>query len=127
MLLTNGCVPQFFAKRGWQNVFQEALLRIQTALEDNFMSVAQAAGVKSVILCDRGLMDGSAYMDAQSWREQLERLNLSEVMIRDSRYDAVFHLTTAADGAEEVREREEEGEGGAIYIYKRKRLRERQA
>ena len=100
MLLTNGCSPQFFAKEGWGNVFQESLLKIQVALEDNFTKVAAATGVKSVILCDRGLMDGSAYMSKGNWSEQLSRLGLSEVQIRDSRYDAVFHLTTAAEGAE---------------------------
>lgn len=31
----------------------------------------------------------------------MDELNMTTVMLRDNRYDAVLHLVTAADGAEE--------------------------
>lgn len=42
--------------------FQIQLMKTQIALEDNFTELARNEGSKSVILCDRGLMDGSAYI-----------------------------------------------------------------
>ena len=45
-------------------------------------------------------MDGSAYLDPQDWDEMLRHMQVSEVQIRDMRYDGVIHLVTAADGAE---------------------------
>ena len=34
------------------------------------------------------------------WKKLLHKNKLSEVKLRDRRYDAVFHMVTAADGAE---------------------------
>ena len=71
------------------------------SLESVFHTIANATPPNpSVIICDRGLMDGKAYMSPESWSDQLRTLGTNEVSIRDSRYDAVFHLVTAADGAE---------------------------
>ena len=53
----------------------------------------------AVILCDRGLMDGKAYMEAETWEKMLRTYGIHEKDMRDNRYDAVFHLITAADGA----------------------------
>lgn len=55
-----------------------------------------------VVLCDRGLMDGSAYVTSEEWNALLNDLgDLTTVQIRDNRYDAILHLATAADGAPE--------------------------
>ncbi|KAJ1500652.1 hypothetical protein HMI55_003790, partial [Coelomomyces lativittatus] len=72
-------------------------------LEKTFFDLAQvnaANGISSVILCDRGAMDPSAYIERDMWLEIIQKLNLKEVEIRDNRYDIVVHLVTAADGAE---------------------------
>lgn len=61
---------------------------------------AVSVGTKAVILCDRGIMDGSAYVTDEIWQGVLERANINIVSAREGRYDAVFHLVTAADGAE---------------------------
>lgn len=37
------------------------------ALEDVFIEVALNADVPTIILCDRGVMDGSAYIDENVW------------------------------------------------------------
>ena len=53
-----------------------------------------------VILIDRGLLDGSAYVSRDEWQALMADLNMNLVSLRDNRYDAVLHLVTAADGAE---------------------------
>jgi len=45
-------------------------------------------------------MDPSAYIDRETWIQILRDLQLDESHIRDSRYDAVIHLVSAAKGAE---------------------------
>src|SRR5262249_40499822 len=54
----------------------------------------------AVLICDRGVMDGKAYVAAALWEALLGELGHDEARLRDGRYDAVVHLVTAADGAE---------------------------
>ena len=54
---------------------------------------------KILIVCDRGIPDCKAYMTNNEFESVLTNLNTDEVTIRDS-YDAVFHLVSAAIGAE---------------------------
>lgn len=54
-----------------------------------------------VILIDRGLLDGSAYVNTSQWNAVLEDLSLHSEILRDTRYDAIIHMVTAADGAEQ--------------------------
>lgn len=63
------------------------------------MDIALLARQEAVILTDRGLMDGSAYMKPENWQTLLDEKGWNEVTLRDRRYDAVIHLVTAADGA----------------------------
>lgn len=70
-------------------------------MEDSFLDIAQMVQAQPVIiLIDRGLLDGSAYVSQTNWQALLDDLGANIVMLRDSRYDAVLHLVTAADGAE---------------------------
>lgn len=66
------------------------------------IDIAKLAGpsYEVVVLIDRGLMDGSAYVTHVQWQAILDDLGVSTVQIRDNRYDAVIHMVTAADGAE---------------------------
>lgn len=82
-------------------IFQATLLRTQVALEDSFVRLASMCGEPSVVISDRGVMDGSAYMTEKLWTEMLEENNWNVVALRDQRYDSVLHLVTAADGAKE--------------------------
>ena len=47
--------------------FQINLMKLQMALEDNFVSLAMTSVQPTIILCDRGIMDGSAYTDENVW------------------------------------------------------------
>ncbi len=46
-------------------------------------------------------MDGSAYTDENVWQAILDETGWSTMQLRDRRYEAVIHLVTAAQGAEE--------------------------
>lgn len=75
-------------------------MQLQIALEESFLDIGNMVTNKHVIiLIDRGLCDGSAYVSREDWQAVMDDLNMSVVMLRDNRYDAVLHITTAADGA----------------------------
>jgi thymidylate kinase/CYTH domain-containing protein len=76
------------------------ILKIMLRLEDCFHEMAKATGERCVVLCDRGAMDVKAYMDEAVWQAMVDEQGLNTVSLRDSRYDCVVHLVTAADGAE---------------------------
>jgi predicted ATPase len=80
--------------------FQASLLRTQIALEDNFYRIAKASSKPAILLCDRGVMDGRAYMSPAEWAQMLEINHWDVVKLRDERYDLIIHMVTAADGAE---------------------------
>ena len=80
--------------------FQSHLLRIIRTLEDSFYAMAKTTGRPSVLLCDRGCMDGAAYVSREVWAEILRENDWTAEQVCNSRYDAVIHLMTAAEGAE---------------------------
>ena len=81
--------------------YQKVHLKLQLEKEKAF---EEAAGTmkkeKILIVCDRGALDNKAYMPAQVFLSVLDEIGENEVELRDN-YDAVFHLVTAAKGAEE--------------------------
>ena len=81
--------------------FQQYLMKIQMKTEDYFTELAILSGQPSIILCDRGVIDPYAYMEEGVWRTILDSQGWNMLSLRDKRYDAVVHLVTAADGAEE--------------------------
>ncbi len=84
------------------DIVQDTVMDMQIGLEDGFERVLRARGKPSVLLCDRGLMDGSAYMSTESWSRLLDKRDVRCVSeLREGRYNAVFHLVTAAEGAEQ--------------------------
>lgn len=80
---------------------EKATLRTQMELEDLFVRMAQKCKKPSLLVCDRGVMDISAYLAPEMWQAILEESELNIVRLRDTRYDAVLHLVTAANGAEQ--------------------------
>jgi len=84
-------------------VFQGNIMRNSYAKEESARAAAKIYAQKSpvVILYDRGIPDGKAYMDAKNYSKSLANFELNEISARDQ-YDAVFHLVTAAKGAEQA-------------------------
>ncbi len=86
------------------SAFQDEILIDILTQEQRFIASAmhyRKQGRKVVILCDRGTMDGKAYMRPAEFRSLLKRHDTTEREICNQRYHAVMHLRTAADGAEE--------------------------
>lgn len=78
---------------------QLCLLRTQLALEDQFYALAVASGLPTIVMSDRGTMDGRAFCSKDDFDAILSRLGSTLDVLRD-RYDAVVHMVTAACGAE---------------------------
>ena len=68
-------------------------------LEDIFLETALESEQATVILCDRGVMDGHAYTTTEVWQALLDETHWSTIQLRDRRYESVVHMVTAADGA----------------------------
>lgn len=84
--------------------FQAKILKLQVILEDVFTDLCDSSlstAETALVLCDRGVMDGSAYMEPDLWQALVDEMGFSVVHLRDRRYDAVVHMVTAANGAEE--------------------------
>lgn len=80
--------------------FQKCVMRLQLEKEKTFEAAAETMSAEKVlIVCDRGAVDNKAYMTQEEFSQVLSFSDIDEVTLRDS-YDAVFHLVTAAKGAE---------------------------
>mmetsp|Transcript_37181 Transcript_37181/g.35831 ORF Transcript_37181/g.35831 Transcript_37181/m.35831 type:complete len:98 (-) Transcript_37181:707-1000(-) len=76
-------------------------MKLQMALEDIFTQMGVTSDIPVIVLCDRGVMDGSAYTDSNIWQAILDETGWTTTQLRDKRYEAVIHLVTAAIGAED--------------------------
>lgn len=81
--------------------YQLCQMKLQIHKEKVFEEAAEKIynSDKILIVCDRGTIDNKAYMSDGEFKSALSKLQLNETELRDS-YDAVFHLVTAAKGAE---------------------------
>lgn len=102
-------VPTLFLQAGMdyltknRNLFYEgekATLEIQLQLEDKFVKMAEQVNEPTIIICDRGALDISAYMQPEMWQEITALVNTTTQTLLN-RYDAVLHLVSAANGAEQ--------------------------
>ena len=97
-LISGGVAPWSCASN---TVYQKYQMRLQTEKERIFEEAASGMQAEKIlIVCDRGALDNKAYMSAQEFEQVLESAGTNEVELRDN-YDAVFHLVTAAKGAEQ--------------------------
>ena len=96
-LITGGVAPWTC---GTNAEYQKCQVELQLTKERLFLQAARTMPKDRIlIVCDRGVMDNRAYMSAEEFDEVLRAVGGNEVLYRDS-YDAVFHLVTAANGAE---------------------------
>ena len=102
-------VPTLYSQGGWNYLTpnrklyyegERAILETQLALEDSFMRLAEVCTKPTLIVCDRGTLDISAYMSPEEWSEITQMAGTDPNRLRE-RYDAVLHLVSAADGAEQ--------------------------
>ena len=101
LLVKGGAINNFEGlDNNAQVEFQASLMQLQMALEDAFTQIASSVQERSIVICDRGLMDGSAYISPELWQALLDERGWTVVHLRDRRYEAVVHMVTAADGAD---------------------------
>ena len=79
--------------------FETELVDLQFLIEKAFERLA-SLNKPAVIIQDRGLMDAAAFVSEELWQAILDQNRFTTVFLRDH-YNAVIHITTAADGAEE--------------------------
>ena len=79
--------------------FETQMLNLQLVMENSFINIAQSYDRPAVVFCDRGACDISAYMPRTCWEQVLSICGYHEYELLN-RYDAVVHMTTAAEGAE---------------------------
>ena len=102
-------VPTIYSLAGWNYLTpnrqlyfegERAILETQLALENHFRRLASVCTRPVLIVCDRGTMDISAYMAPEEWERITCEAGTNTNELRE-RYDAVLHLVSAADGAEQ--------------------------
>ena len=102
-------VPTIYSTAGWNYLTpnrslyyqgERAILETQLALENQFVRLAEVCTKPVLIVCDRGTMDISAYIKPEEWNEITAMAGTSPNELLE-RYDAVLHLVSAADGAEQ--------------------------
>ena len=119
-------ISNFFSKNGWKVIvvneaatelitagmppvefenplnFQKLLMGTQLDKEDAIEVYAPLIknNEKVLVVCDRGVCDNRAYLSQEDFNKVLMYFDYDLTKAFD-RYDAVFHMVTAADGAEE--------------------------
>ena len=93
-LFGNGVAPQDNkCEEDWTD-FQRLLMQMQMRFEDCMVERAEKAcegdsELRAIVICDRGTMDGKAYVSPDGWNQLLTSQGFDEVSIRDARYNAV--------------------------------------
>lgn len=81
--------------------YQIVQMRLQLEKERLFEQAARTMRAEKILLvCDRGALDNKAYMNEEEYAAVLKDCGQTEEQLLH-RYDAVFHLVTAAKGAEQ--------------------------
>ena len=103
-------VPTMVTQAGWNYLTtnhdfyyegEKTILELQLKLEDSFYHLAETIKEQPcVIICDRGVFDISAYISSEMWKELVDGVGETMSGLK-ARYDAVLHLVSAADGAEQ--------------------------
>ena len=102
-------IPTIFLQAGmdyltkneeWFYEGEKDTLKAQLAFEDYFSAMAETIDKPVVIVCDRGALDISTYLPPKMWEKITGLCNVTNQQLLD-RYDAVLHLVSAADGAEQ--------------------------
>jgi len=69
-------------------------------IENVFFQVANNLDRNVLVICDRGAMDASAFIERDQWEEILRKNSWNEIDLRDNRYNHVVHMVSCAYGAE---------------------------
>lgn len=90
ILLGAGVDFDNFKERG-KLQFQENLIKCMMQVEKTLVDAASSVEKKSIIFCDRGIIDASTYMDKSNWNNMMEINGWSDRQILQ-RYVLVIFL-----------------------------------
>lgn len=80
--------------------FERNIISLQIEKEKLYAEYCKTLNYDNIVLiCDRGAMDCKSYMTENEFNQALTDLHLNQNSLMHN-YDAVFHLVTAAKGAE---------------------------
>lgn len=97
--LISGGVAPWTCKSNYDYQFFQ--MQLQMSKEEIFFKAAATMETDRIlIVCDRGQMDNKAYLSDEEFNNLIHQMNWDITNLKN-RYDAVFHLTTAAKGAQE--------------------------
>ncbi|KAJ8312898.1 hypothetical protein KUTeg_010271 [Tegillarca granosa] len=80
--------------------FQENLIKTMMQIENTYFELARTCQQNCLVICDRGLMDATAYLPKDQWVKMKTENQWNEVDLRDNRYNQIIHMVSAANGAE---------------------------
>jgi len=95
-LMSSGIVVPEIGMEAFNNILIERSIN----KEETTRKALKYINKNTIIFYDRGLLDIKAYLGEKILKKILKQYKLEEASAMN-RYDAVFHLVTAADGAEE--------------------------
>ncbi|KAL7294000.1 hypothetical protein TKK_0012573 [Trichogramma kaykai] len=81
--------------------FQESLLKTMLQIENTFFELGTSMNRNCLIICDRGAMDASAFISKEKWELMMASNGWNSVELRDTRYNHIIHMVSAANGAEQ--------------------------
>lgn len=102
-VINSGINAEIFGNYDFQSYIAETQIVNEAIIESAIQKYISLPGTRDniIIVCDRGLIDGKAYMDDEElFSKMLKEFGINEIGAKCS-YDGVVHLVTAADGAEE--------------------------
>lgn len=81
-------------------VFRSILISRAHNKEETIREALKYIKQDTIVIYDRGILDVKAYMKSEEFEKEFKKYNITEKNIIKN-YDAVFHLVTTANGAEE--------------------------
>ena len=100
-LILSGAGPREITNIEFQKMSFKLQYERNKVYDEMAKTYHQNTGKPVLIIYDRGIPDGKAFMKEDEYVELLKQFHLNELEVMDY-YDGVFHLTTAADGAREA-------------------------
>ncbi len=99
---SSGVLPEDRERKKYDVNAQKAIIELQSKLAKMLSIVLTGHEEKVVFLYDRAELDGRAYLSDRVFKKALKEATDMTVWEVAKKYDAVFHMVTAADGAEEI-------------------------
>ncbi|XP_050409528.1 TRPL translocation defect protein 14 [Patella vulgata] len=79
---------------------QENIIKTMLGIENTYHDMAKTLNRNILLICDRGVMDGVAYIEREDWDRMKAENKWNDIEMRDNRYNQIIHMVSASKGAE---------------------------